>query len=146
VQLNFGDCFAYALAKSAGEPLLFKGEDFSRTDFMPAAIAQAGGGERHLSERSLSTTNVVLLLHPSSTTLTATWLRVFLWTIFDKQFGETRKLAWISELLSGVKNDDEKLAQELGATGTTDECRAAVLEEMERLLAPYCPVDKGGSG
>jgi hypothetical protein len=67
-------------------------------------------------------------------------------TIFDKQFGETRKLAWISELLSGVKNDDEKLAQELGATGTTDECRAAVLEEMERLLAPYCPVDKGGSG
>jgi ribonuclease VapC len=31
-QLNFGDCFAYALAKSADEPLLFKGEDFSRTD------------------------------------------------------------------------------------------------------------------
>lgn len=30
--LNFGDCFAYALAKAAGEPLLFKGEDFSRTD------------------------------------------------------------------------------------------------------------------
>jgi ribonuclease VapC len=30
--LNFGDCFAYALAKSAREPLLFKGEDFSRTD------------------------------------------------------------------------------------------------------------------
>ncbi|MGH4002884.1 MAG: type II toxin-antitoxin system VapC family toxin [Pseudonocardiaceae bacterium] len=40
-QLNFGDCFAYALAKSAGEPLLFKGEDFSRTDVVPAAIAQA---------------------------------------------------------------------------------------------------------
>lgn len=35
-QLNFGDCFAYALAKSAGEPLLFKGEDFSRTDLVPA--------------------------------------------------------------------------------------------------------------
>ena len=30
--LNFGDCFAYALAKTTGEPLLFKGEDFSRTD------------------------------------------------------------------------------------------------------------------
>ncbi|MEO8097417.1 MAG: type II toxin-antitoxin system VapC family toxin [Acidobacteriota bacterium] len=31
-QLNFGDCFAYALAKALGEPLLFKGDDFSRTD------------------------------------------------------------------------------------------------------------------
>ena len=30
--LNFGDCFAYALAKAAGLPLLFKGDDFSRTD------------------------------------------------------------------------------------------------------------------
>jgi ribonuclease VapC len=30
--LNFGDCFAYALAKVTGEPLLFKGEDFGRTD------------------------------------------------------------------------------------------------------------------
>ena len=30
--LNFGDVFAYALARSAGEPLLFKGEDFSKTD------------------------------------------------------------------------------------------------------------------
>lgn len=30
--LNFGDCFSYALAKSAGEPLLFKGTDFGRTD------------------------------------------------------------------------------------------------------------------
>jgi ribonuclease VapC len=33
--LNFGDCFAYALAKSTGEPLLFKGEDFSKTDILP---------------------------------------------------------------------------------------------------------------
>ncbi|HEX4488129.1 MAG TPA: type II toxin-antitoxin system VapC family toxin [Terriglobales bacterium] len=31
-KLNFGDCFSYALAKSEGEPLLFKGQDFSRTD------------------------------------------------------------------------------------------------------------------
>ncbi len=30
--LNFGDCFSYALAKAMGEPLLFKGDDFSRTD------------------------------------------------------------------------------------------------------------------
>ena len=30
--LNFGDCFAYALAKFTGEPLLFKGEDFKKTD------------------------------------------------------------------------------------------------------------------
>lgn len=34
--LNFGDCFAYALAKATGEPLLFKGADFARTD-IPAA-------------------------------------------------------------------------------------------------------------
>lgn len=31
-QLNFGDCFAYALARSVGEPLLFKGNDFGHTD------------------------------------------------------------------------------------------------------------------
>jgi ribonuclease VapC len=30
--LNFGDCFAYALAKVSGEPLLAKGGDFKRTD------------------------------------------------------------------------------------------------------------------
>jgi ribonuclease VapC len=35
-KLNLGDCFAYALAKSFGEPLLFKGDDFSRTDVMLA--------------------------------------------------------------------------------------------------------------
>ena len=34
--LNFGDCFAYALAKSTGEALLFKGNDFSHTDITPA--------------------------------------------------------------------------------------------------------------
>lgn len=31
-KLNFGDCFAYALAKTLGEPLLFKGRDFELTD------------------------------------------------------------------------------------------------------------------
>ena len=30
--LNFGDCFSYALATISGEPLLFKGNDFARTD------------------------------------------------------------------------------------------------------------------
>lgn len=35
--LNFGDCFSYALAKVTGEPLLFKGDDFTHTDI--AAIA-----------------------------------------------------------------------------------------------------------
>lgn len=35
-RLNFGDCFAYALARARGEPLLFKGEDFARTDIEPA--------------------------------------------------------------------------------------------------------------
>ncbi len=34
--LNFGDCFAYALADATGEPLLFKGEDFARTDIEAA--------------------------------------------------------------------------------------------------------------
>lgn len=35
--LNFGDCFAYALAKITGEPLLYKGEDFKKTD-IPSAV------------------------------------------------------------------------------------------------------------
>ena len=35
-QLNFGDCFAYALAKAMNEPLLYKGTDFSHTDVRPA--------------------------------------------------------------------------------------------------------------
>ncbi len=34
--LNFGDCFSYALSRAAGEPLLFKGDDFTRTDIVPA--------------------------------------------------------------------------------------------------------------
>ena len=34
--LNFGDCFAYALAKGRGEALLFKGEDFALTDLEAA--------------------------------------------------------------------------------------------------------------
>ncbi len=34
--LNFGDCLTYALAKETGEPILFKGEDFSHTDLEAA--------------------------------------------------------------------------------------------------------------
>jgi ribonuclease VapC len=35
--LNFGDCFSYALARVLGEPLLWKGDDFARTDATPVA-------------------------------------------------------------------------------------------------------------
>ena len=38
-KLNFGDCFAYALAKASGEPLLFKGGDFAHTDIVAALSA-----------------------------------------------------------------------------------------------------------
>lgn len=37
--LNFGDCFSYALAKVSGEPLLYKGGDFSLTDVSPVLSA-----------------------------------------------------------------------------------------------------------
>lgn len=35
-RLNFGDCFSYALAKERGEPLLYVGDDFARTDIASA--------------------------------------------------------------------------------------------------------------
>jgi ribonuclease VapC len=35
-RLNYGDCFAYALAKETGEALLFKGDDFVHTDVLAA--------------------------------------------------------------------------------------------------------------
>jgi ribonuclease VapC len=35
--LNFGDCLSYAVAKATGQPLLFKGYDFARTDIQSAA-------------------------------------------------------------------------------------------------------------
>jgi ribonuclease VapC len=38
--LNYGNCFAYALAKASGEPLLFKGTDFAQTDVV---VADASG-------------------------------------------------------------------------------------------------------
>jgi ribonuclease VapC len=36
--LNYRDCFSYALAKATGLPLLFKGQDFSKTDILPVEI------------------------------------------------------------------------------------------------------------
>lgn len=39
--LNYGDCFSYALAKHLGAPLLFKGDDFSRTDVRAATEEMA---------------------------------------------------------------------------------------------------------
>lgn len=40
--LNFGDCFAYALARVTGEPLLFIGSDFTHTDIQPVLELDAG--------------------------------------------------------------------------------------------------------
>jgi ribonuclease VapC len=40
-QLNFGDLFSYALAKARGLPLLFKGDDFGRTDIIQADVGEA---------------------------------------------------------------------------------------------------------
>ncbi|HXM30333.1 MAG TPA: type II toxin-antitoxin system VapC family toxin [Chthoniobacterales bacterium] len=37
--LNFGDCFSYALAQATGFPLLFKGNDFTKTDIQAAISA-----------------------------------------------------------------------------------------------------------
>lgn len=44
-RLNFGDCFSYALARDKNLPLLFKGDDFRRTD-----VDAAGGMEQDLYE------------------------------------------------------------------------------------------------
>jgi len=41
--LNFGDCFAYELAKNRGSPLLFVGEDFSHTDIIDARSTPNAG-------------------------------------------------------------------------------------------------------
>lgn len=44
--LNFGDLFAYALARSLAAPLLFKGDDFSQTDVEPARPLNASTSRR----------------------------------------------------------------------------------------------------
>ena len=43
--LNFGDCFAYALCQATGQPLLFKGQDFSQTDI--AIVPRLRGEDEH---------------------------------------------------------------------------------------------------
>jgi len=40
--LNMGDCFSYALAKTSGEPLLFKGDEFGRTDIASCSDGTVG--------------------------------------------------------------------------------------------------------
>lgn len=42
--LNFGDCFTQALAKTTGEPLLFKGHDFIHTDLVGVSGSSSGTG------------------------------------------------------------------------------------------------------
>jgi ribonuclease VapC len=37
-QMNYGDCFTYALAKVSGEPVLYKGDDFAHTDLVAALL------------------------------------------------------------------------------------------------------------
>jgi ribonuclease VapC len=41
--LNFGDCFAYALSRVSGQPLLFKGDDFAQTDVERVEITEVPG-------------------------------------------------------------------------------------------------------
>ena len=50
-KLNFGDCFAYALAKCRDEPLLFKGDDFMHTDVVRVGL-QDEGEDRRSGRRS----------------------------------------------------------------------------------------------
>jgi len=45
-KLNFGDCFAYALATCTDEPLLFKGDDFTHTDLVRAGLQDEGEDRR----------------------------------------------------------------------------------------------------
>jgi ribonuclease VapC len=52
-QLNFGDCFSYALAIATGEPLLFKGDDFTHTDVTPAI----GPGDQALVKKPSRTSS-----------------------------------------------------------------------------------------
>lgn len=47
--LNYGDCFAYALATQLGEPLLFKGDDFGKTDITAASASSSRRAEAPLA-------------------------------------------------------------------------------------------------
>ncbi len=50
--LNFGDCFAYALSKAMGQPLLFKGDDFSQTDIETVSLDRDENGQAQSSDAS----------------------------------------------------------------------------------------------
>jgi ribonuclease VapC len=41
--LNYGDCFAFVLAKTSGEPLLFKGDNFPHTDITAVVLPETDG-------------------------------------------------------------------------------------------------------
>ena len=49
--LNFGDCFAYALCKATGQPLLFKGQDFSQMDIATVPRRRSEDGHTQSSEQ-----------------------------------------------------------------------------------------------
>jgi ribonuclease VapC len=51
--LNFGDCFAYAVARTRGEPLLFKGADFALTDLRAALEPAPAAGAATPSDDAL---------------------------------------------------------------------------------------------
>ena len=52
--LNFGDCFAYALAEAAREPLLFKGQDFALTEIEPASFVRRPENTARVAQQSAS--------------------------------------------------------------------------------------------
>jgi ribonuclease VapC len=52
--LNFGDCFAYALSKATGQPLLFKGNDFSQTDIRTVPLSRGEDEPTQASEQGKS--------------------------------------------------------------------------------------------
>lgn len=55
-RLNFGDCFAYALAADARQPLLFKGDEFGHTDVAAATLPLGDDQQSLIEERSLART------------------------------------------------------------------------------------------
>jgi ribonuclease VapC len=52
--LNLGDCFAYALSQVSGEPLLFKGHDFGRTDVAVTPLPEIAPAEAAAGDQAAS--------------------------------------------------------------------------------------------
>lgn len=70
--LNFGDCFSYALARVKHEPLLYKGNDFTHTDLQPALespqsrpLHSSGSGPEITSTSTAKSACRNALSHPS---------------------------------------------------------------------------------